>query len=98
MHANGKSISKPRMLTALSFSFFQYNAQAANTQKRRRTHGYAIFSSEMRKKIVTDNLSAQDTTKLIAEQWRNASAAVRQTYVARANKYENTPLNKSFNR
>ena len=72
---------------------FQYNAQAANTQKRRRTHGYAIFSSEMRKKIVTDNLSAQDTTKLIAEQWRNASAAVRQTYVARANKYENTLLN-----
>jgi hypothetical protein len=66
------------------FFSFQYNAAAAGlAQKRRRTHGYAIFSSEMRKKL-TENIPASEGTKIIAEQWRNASPAIRQTYEARA--------------
>ena len=47
---------------------------AIDASKRRRTHGYAIFSSEMRKKVAADNLSMTDSSKAIAEEWRNISA------------------------
>ena len=40
----------------------------------------------MRKKFVGDNVAASDTTKMIAEEWRNAEPAVRQTYESRAAK------------
>ena len=51
--------------------------------KRRRTHGYAIFSSEMRKKM-GDAIPLSETTRVIAEKWRNADATTRQTYEGRA--------------
>ena len=53
--------------------------------KRRRTHGYAIFSSEMRKKM-GDAIPLSETTRVIAEKWRNADAPTRQAYEARAAK------------
>ena len=61
-------------------------------QKRRRTHGYAIFSSEMRKKITT-GIPLSETTKIIAEKWRTASQHIRQAYEARA-----AAINESENR
>ena len=80
-------LALPKVSTAKFFSFFhQINAAAAISQRRRRTHGYAIFSSETRKKL-PDNVCASEGTKMIAEQWRNASPAVRQTYEARAARY-----------
>ena len=53
--------------------------------KRRRTHGYAIFSSEMRKKM-GDAIPLSETTRVIAEKWRNADGPTRQSYEARAAK------------
>ena len=53
--------------------------------KRRRTHGYAIFSSEMRKKM-GDAIPLSETTRVIAEKWRNADATTRQAYETRAAK------------
>ena len=53
--------------------------------KRRRTHGYAIFSSEMRKKM-GDGIPLSETTRVIAEKWRNADGPTRQNYEARAAK------------
>ncbi len=44
--------------------------------KRRKTHGYAIFSSEMRKKIA-DNTPMTEASKIIAAEWRSASAGIR---------------------
>ena len=55
------------------------------TIKRRRTHGYAIFSSEMRKKM-GDAIPLSETTRVIAEKWRNADAPTRQAYESRAAK------------
>ncbi len=52
-------------------------------QKRRRTHGYAIFSSDMRKKI-TAGIPLAETTKIIAEKWRTVSQQIRQAYEAKA--------------
>ncbi len=51
--------------------------------KRRKTHGYAIFSTEMRKNLGTA-LSPQETANVIAESWRSASPAVRREYEERA--------------
>ena len=53
--------------------------------KRRRTHGYAIFSSEMRKKM-GDAIPLSETTRVIAEKWRNADGPTRQEYERRAAK------------
>ena len=53
--------------------------------KRRRTHGYAIFSSEMRKKM-GDAIPLSETTRVIAEKWRNADGPTRQSYESRAAK------------
>ena len=53
--------------------------------KRRRTHGYAIFSSEMRKKM-GDGIPLSETTRVIAEKWRNADGPTRQNYESRAAK------------
>ena len=53
--------------------------------KRRRTHGYAIFSSEMRKKM-GDAIPLSETTRVIAEKWRNADGPTRQDYERRAAK------------
>merc|ERR1719266_977935 len=53
--------------------------------KRRRTHGYAIFSSEMRKKM-GDAIPLSETTRVIAEKWRNADGPTRQSYERRAAK------------
>lgn len=50
--------------------------QANAPQKRRKTHGYAIFSAEMRKNL-GNAMSAQETANVIAESWRAASPTVR---------------------
>ena len=42
---------------------------ATGNIKRRRTHGYAVFSSEMRKKMA-DSSPMTETSKIIAEEWR----------------------------
>jgi hypothetical protein len=55
--------------------FSQQSQQTGvDASKRRRTHGYAIFSSEMRKKLAPDNLSMSDSSKVIAEEWNTISA------------------------
>ena len=61
------------------------SANAMGVVKRRRTHGYAIFSSEMRKKM-GDAIPLSETTRVIAEKWRNADGPTRQSYEARAAK------------
>jgi hypothetical protein len=58
--------------------------QANTPAKKRKTHGYAIFSSEMRKNLGNSLMDPQETAKVIAESWRAASPAVRQDYEARA--------------
>lgn len=52
-------------------------------QKRRKTHGYAIFSAEMKKNL-GNAMSPQETANVIAESWRAASPAVRRDYEERA--------------
>ena len=58
-------------------------SQANQPQKRRKTHGYAIFSAEMRKNL-GNAMSPQETANVIAESWRSASPAVRRDYEDRA--------------
>lgn len=53
--------------------------------KKRKTHGYAIFSSEMRKSLA-DTVPFADTTRVIAEKWRNASPTLRHSYEQRASR------------
>ena len=60
----------------------QANAPAV---KRRKTHGYAIFSAEMRKNL-GNAMSPQETANVIAESWRSASPSVRRDYEERAAK------------
>ena len=61
------------------------NGQSGGIVKRRRTHGYAIFSSEMRKKM-GDSIPLSETTRVIAEKWRNADTTTRQSFESRAAK------------
>ena len=58
--------------------------QASNAPaKKRKTHGYAIFSAEMRKNL-GNAMSPQETANVIAESWRSASPDVRRDYEERA--------------
>ena len=57
--------------------------QANAPQKKRRTHGYAIFSAEMRKNLGAA-MNPQETANVIAESWRSASPSVRRDYEERA--------------
>ena len=63
----------------------QMAIRQANTpsQKKRRTHGYAIFSAEMRKNL-GQAMNPQETANVIAESWRSASPSVRRDYEERA--------------
>ena len=62
----------------------QLAIQASNTPaKKRKTHGYAIFSAEMRKNLGSA-MSPQETANVIAESWRSASPDVRRDYEERA--------------
>ena len=58
-------------------------SQANQPKKRTKTHGYAIFSAEMRKNL-GNAMSPQETANVIAESWRSASPAVRRDYEDRA--------------
>ena len=58
-------------------------SQANAPAKRRRTHGYAIFSAEMKKNLGTA-MSPQETANVIAESWRSATPTVRREYEERA--------------
>eukprot|EP00096_Caligus_rogercresseyi_P011112 TRINITY_DN4289_c0_g1_i1.p1 TRINITY_DN4289_c0_g1~~TRINITY_DN4289_c0_g1_i1.p1 ORF type:complete len:811 (-),score=350.70 TRINITY_DN4289_c0_g1_i1:1092-3524(-) len=64
----------------------QAAAMQGNSIKRRRTHGYAIFMSEERKKHSTLNVPLGDVTRKVAEAWRSLDPSVRATYEAKANR------------
>jgi len=69
----------------IKFDYFSVNPAMAGGigPRRRKTHGYAIFSSEMRKKIA-DNTPMTEASKIIAAEWRSASAGVNFINVKRA--------------
>lgn len=52
-------------------------------QKKKKTHGYAIFSAEMKKNL-GNAMSPQETANVIAESWRSATPSVRKDYEDRA--------------
>ena len=56
---------------------------ANSPQRKRRTHGYAIFSAEMKKNL-GGAMSPEETANVIAESWRSASPSVRRDYEERA--------------